>query len=97
MNGLAYSMASKNMRSLISRLQRLEARTGTDDPIKCRIGPLRALPSTFVGERHIVIVKRSPARGSVESCEFEERPGPQPEGPIDVVPRIYFSEVEMRL
>ena len=40
-------------------------------------GDLKTLPADYVGERHVVIVKREP-RGAPgnEWCEFEERPGP---------------------
>ena len=40
---------------------------------------LKTLPKDYVGERHVVIVKREPsgAPGN-EWCEFEERPGPAP-------------------
>src|SRR5579872_5445390 len=36
-----------------------------------------SLPTDYVGERHVVIVKREP-RGKGEWCEFEKRPGPAP-------------------
>jgi Stress responsive A/B Barrel Domain len=38
---------------------------------------LKMLPEDYVGERHVVIVKREPtgASGTFEWCEFEERPG----------------------
>ena len=40
----------------------------------------KTLPADYVGERHVVIVKREPAGapGKFEWCEFEERPGPAP-------------------
>jgi hypothetical protein len=43
-------------------------------------GNLKTLPKDYVGERHVVIVKREPAgaSGNFEWCEFEERPGPAP-------------------
>jgi hypothetical protein len=42
-------------------------------------GWLTPLPDDFVGERHVVIVKREPTRSeNVDWCEFEERPGPAP-------------------
>jgi hypothetical protein len=45
-----------------------------------RSGYLKTLPADYVGERHVVIVKREPAgaSGNFEWCEFEERPGPAP-------------------
>ena len=44
------------------------------------VGYLKTLPADYVGERHVVIVKREPsgATGQDEWCEFEERPGPAP-------------------
>jgi hypothetical protein len=42
-----------------------------------RTGYLKTLPTEYVGERHVVIVKREPS-GNGEWCEFEERPGPAP-------------------
>src|SRR5437868_15504611 len=45
-----------------------------------RSGYLKTLPADYVGERHVVIVKREPAgaTGQNEWCEFEVRPGPAP-------------------
>ena len=49
-------------------------------PQLIRSGYLKTLPADYVGERHVVIVKREPAgaSGNFEWCEFEERPGPAP-------------------
>ena len=42
-------------------------------------GYLKTLPADYVGERHVVIVKREPSGApNGEWCEFEERPGPAP-------------------
>ena len=48
-------------------------------PAFFRYGWLRRLPKDFIGEKHRVMVKRSPTGSSnVEWCEWEERPGPLP-------------------
>jgi hypothetical protein len=63
--------------ALRSRLERLEVRVGPKKPQLFRSGYLKTLPADYVGERHVVIVKREPS-GNGEWCEFEERPGPAP-------------------
>ncbi len=66
--------------ALRSRLERLEVRVEPKKPQLFRSGYLKTLPADYVGERHVVIVKREPAGapGKGEWCEFEERPGPAP-------------------
>jgi hypothetical protein len=66
--------------ALRSRLERLEDRVEPMKPQLIRSGVLKTMPKDYVGERHVVIVKREPggAPGN-EWCEFEERPGPAPE------------------
>src|SRR5258708_20225813 len=66
--------------ALRSRLERLEVRVEPKKPPLFRSGYLQTLPADYVGERHVVIVKREPsgASGQNEWCEFEERPGPPP-------------------
>ena len=66
--------------ALRSRLERLEVRVEPKKPQLFRSGYLKTLPADYVGERHVVIVKREPAgaTGQNEWCEFEERPGPAP-------------------
>ena len=66
--------------ALRSRLERLEVRAEPKKPHFFRSGYLKTLPADYVGERHVVIVKREPAgaTGQNEWCEFEERPGPAP-------------------
>ena len=66
--------------ALRSRLERLEVKVGSKKPHFFRSGYLKTLPVDYVGERHVVIVKREPsgATGQNEWCEFEERPGPAP-------------------
>ena len=68
------------MRALRSRLERLEVRVDPKKPQLFLTGYLKTLPADYVGERHVVIVKREPsgATGQHEWCEFEERPGPGP-------------------
>jgi hypothetical protein len=83
---------------IVSRLKRLEARLESKPPCVLRYGRLKSLPDDFVGERHVVIVKReSGATPDIEICEFEERPGPAPPGSHDGVPRMYLSEADMKL
>ena len=66
--------------ALRSRLERLEVVVEPKKPQRFRSGYLKTLPADYVGERHVVIVKREPtgAPGKFEWCEFEERPGPAP-------------------
>jgi hypothetical protein len=63
--------------ALRSRLERLEVVVEPRKPQLVRSGYLKTLPADYVGERHVVIVKREPS-GNGEWCEFEERPGPVP-------------------
>ena len=67
------------MRSkLLARLERLEARAGPAAPAIFRYGWLTPLPADFIGERHVVIVKREPTNSpNVEWCEFEGSEEPQ--------------------
>ena len=56
---------------------------------------VRATGSSFdcdyVGERHVVILKREPTETpNLEWCEFEERPGPAPTGPEDDACDVYL-------
>jgi hypothetical protein len=69
--------------ALRSRLERLEVGVEPKKPQPIRSGYLKTLPKDYVGDRHVVIVKREPAGapGNFEWCEFEERPGP---APVDV-------------
>ena len=63
-----------------------------------QIGLLRRLPDEFVGERHIVVVKREPtSTPNWETCEFEERAGPEAPGTRDDAGRVYLSEDDMNL
>ena len=66
--------------ALHSRLERLKVVVEPKKPQLIRSGYLKTLPTDYVGERHVVIVKREPAgaSGNSEWCEFEERPGPAP-------------------
>ena len=67
--------------ALRPRLERLEVVAEPKKPQLFRSGYLKTLPADYVGERHVVIVKREPAGApGNEWCEFEERPGP---GPLD--------------
>ena len=60
--------------ALRCRLEKLEVRLEPKKPQFIRSGYLKTLPADYVGERHVVIVKRNG-----EWCEFEERPGPAPQ------------------
>jgi hypothetical protein len=65
--------------ALRSRLERLEVVVAPKKPQRFRSGVLKTLPKDYVGERHVVIVKREPSGAqNSEWCEFEERPGPAP-------------------
>ena len=55
--------------ALRSRLERLEVKVEPKKPHFFRSGYLKTLPTEYVGERHVVIVKREPS-GNGEWCEF---------------------------
>ena len=83
--------------TLISRLERLEARSAVQKPVKFRYGRVRRLPHDFTGERHVVVVKSEPTRSpDVEWCEFEERAGPAPAGllSVDMSFNVYLAAGE---
>ena len=62
-----------------SELMVIQIRYVSPDGSTWRSGVLKTLPKDYVGERHVVIVKREPAGApGNEWCEFEERPGPAP-------------------
>ncbi len=65
--------------TLVRRLEKLEARSGTEELPFFRYGFLKKLPKEFSGERHVVTVTSEP-QGSprVLRCSFEERAGPEP-------------------
>jgi hypothetical protein len=48
--------------TLLSRLGRLETRNQEARQSVMQVGSLKKLPDDFVGERHVVVVKRQPAR-----------------------------------
>jgi hypothetical protein len=78
--------------ALRSRLERLEVGVEAQKPQLFRSGYLKTLPADYVGERHVVIVKREPAGApGNEWCEFEERPGPAPvDAPEEDCTTIYI-------
>ena len=87
--------------ALRSRLERLEVRVEPKKPQFFRSGYLKTLPADYVGERHVVTVKRKPAEapGEVEWCEFEERPGPAPVDAQEedgITIHIVYQDVEIR-
>ena len=58
--------------ALRSRLERLEVKVEPKKPQLFRSGYLKTLPADYVGERHVVIVKREPSGApNGEWCEFE--------------------------
>ena len=70
------------MRTIARRLARLEpvAINTSGPPRKFRFGFAKHLPADYVGDRHLVVVKLLESRSpNTELCEFEERPGPEPE------------------
>jgi putative transposon-encoded protein len=85
--------------ALRSRLERLEVVVESKKPKLFRSGYLKTLPKDYVGERHVVIVKREPtgALGTFEWCEFEERLGPAPSVYEDPCFTVYLTEDELRL
>lgn len=79
-------------RSLLARLESLEAILAPKQVPRICYGWLLTLPSDYVGERHIVSVKQEPTRSPhFEWCEWEERPGPAPS-----VPTPCFTEADSR-
>jgi hypothetical protein len=84
--------------ALLSRLERLEAKTVRSGPLVLRCGWLKRLPKDFVGARHVVTVKREPAGSpNAEWCQFEERPGPAPAGLKEPGCVIYLTPDEMKI
>ena len=79
-------------RSLLTRLERLEAILAPKQvPMLC-YGWLTTLPADYVGERHIVIVKQEPTGSPhFQWYEWEERPGPAPS-----VTTVGFTEADSR-
>jgi hypothetical protein len=84
--------------NLLSRLGRLETQHREARQSVMQVGSLKKLPDDFVGERHIVVVRRFPtSTPNYELCEFEERPGPEPPGMRDQAWRIYVAEEDRGL
>jgi hypothetical protein len=51
------------------------------------------MPADFVGERHVVIVKREQGESAdYEWIEAEERPGPAPPGSVSHDATVFLSE-----
>jgi hypothetical protein len=85
--------------ALRCRLERLEVVAEPKKPQLIRSGYLKTLPTDYVGERHVVIVKREPgASGNSEWCEFEEWPGPAVDAQEEDCTTIYivYRDVEIR-
>jgi len=84
--------------NLLSRLERLEAQAQAAREEMIQIGPLKRLPDDFLGDRHVVVVKRYPSSTpNWETCDFEEQPGPEPPGVHEGANRIYLDEDDWRL
>ena len=60
--------------ALRSRLERLEVRVEPKKPQLFRSGYLKTLPADYVGERHVVIVKREPS-GAPETTGASSKSG----------------------
>jgi hypothetical protein len=83
---------------LLTRLERLETQYQEARQSVMQVGSLKKLPEDFVGERHVVLVKRQQtSTPNYESCVFEERPGPEPPGMRDQACRIYVTEEDRGL
>jgi len=79
-------------------VRRLEARSQQAREAVVQFGLLKRSPDDYVGERHVVVVKREPtSTPNWETCEFEERPGPEPPGRHEDACRIYMTEDDMNL
>ena len=67
-------------RDTLARIETLEVLSWNAQPRMLSCGWLaNQLPADYEGERHYVIVKRTPtASPNIEWCEFEERAGPAP-------------------
>ena len=84
-------------RHLLARLERLEVALAPMQKRKTCYGWLLPLPADYVGERHVVTVKREPTTSPYfEWCEWEERPGPAPIDADDGVPTPYLTEADSR-
>jgi hypothetical protein len=78
---------------LVERVKQLEQRQELAKPTVFQYGWLKPLPKDYVGERHVVIVKREPtALPGSEWCRFEERPGAAPLDLDDSNFTVYLTE-----
>jgi hypothetical protein len=77
---------------LLERIKRLEQMQELAKPSIFQYGWLKPLPEDYVGERHVVIVKREPESPHVEWCRFEERPGLGPPDLDDSNLTVYLTE-----
>jgi hypothetical protein len=87
------------MRSTLqARVAKLETQRQLAAPIIFRYGWLKPLPSDYVGERHVVIIKRERTDSSnKEWYHFEERPGPGPKADDDGACTVYLTEADTRI
>jgi hypothetical protein len=87
-------------RSILTRLERLEAILAPKQVRTLCYGWLATLPADYSGERHIVIVKQEPTGSPhFEWYEWEERPGPAPSVPpvVSWRPRAGHDLVEPKI
>ena len=78
---------------LLERVKQLEQRQELAKPSIFQSGWLKPLPEDYVGERHVVIVKRErTASPCIEWCRFEERPGAAPPDLNDSNFTVYLTE-----
>ena len=84
-------------RSLLCRLEKLEAEMTCQQRPFMRIGILRQLPADYKGERHVVIAGLGEMDGDRQWCDFEERPGLAPPGPRDPVGWLCLTETQLKM
>jgi hypothetical protein len=63
---------------LLKRIKLLEQRLALAKPTVFQYGWIKRLPREYVGERHVVIVKRTQTAPGFWWSRSEERPGPAP-------------------
>jgi hypothetical protein len=70
-------------KTLISRIEQLEAKANLDAPTLIRIGWVAPLPKDYVGEKHVALSRLDPASPGKPSIQWfigKEVPGPAPLG-----------------
>ena len=84
------------MRSLVSRLKRLERveRKLIRPRVVIQNGHMKTLPAEYKGERHVVTLSRVLDANGREWFEWEERPGPAPVAEVATAPHSGVSRPE---